>query len=325
MSFTKSLLDGLNPFSKKGPVPTSDVSRGMSSKYLTSLIGTPGAGKTVTSNLAFYTARTLQQQLPGFFCSIDDTNSRIKQDIADMEGGHFPPKTRAYNTYAYQAALNMWWGKNSLFGQKSATFAVCDLAGEDQLITSQYASQPGPQAYSQAAKLVEYIYRSQILILAAPASRAPVFDNDTSVEYEEADVKFNPDVRLSDIFDQLIKKRKQQNRPFKGVILVLTKVDMVDKYVEEKWGWDLYENEGHMRAFLNKYFPWTTMSLKTLTDTWSQTEVMILPMFVETKKNSDGTQKKWPDGTPIIDVKDRTIKYNSKGMVNMINFIGRLV
>jgi hypothetical protein len=315
----------LNPIMQQGPVPTG-VNRGMSTKYLTSMIGTPGAGKTNLAAMIFYTARTLQQQLPDFHCSIDDTNSTIKLDVCNIESGRFPPKTKAYNTYAYQCALNMWWGKNSLWGQKSATFNVCDLAGEDEIVHSQYSyKRPDPTAYSQAAKLVEYIYRSEIFILAAPASRAPVFDGDESVEKEDSDLAFNPDVNLSDIFDKIVKKRKENRQPIKGVALCLTKCDMIDKYVEAKHGWNLYNSEADRQAFINKYFPWTGASIKGLKDTWSNTQIAIFPMFIETVKNGDGSQKKWPDGSPRIDVVDRVPKYNAQGNVDLINFIGKLV
>ena len=330
MSIFKNVFNDLNPFQNKGPVPTNDVSRGMSSKYLTSLIGTPQAGKTVLTSLIFYTARTLQQQLHGFHCSIDDTNSTIKQDVCNIESGHFPPKTEAYNTYAYQCALDMWWGQGSLFGKKSARFDVVDLAGEDQLTQSKFTTKkPSDAAFSAATQLVEYIYRSEIFIMAAPASRAPIFDNDVSVEQEEVDTLFNPDVRLSDIFDQIIKKRIAARQPIKGVAFCLTKCDMIDKYVEAKYGWNLYQSAADRLAFVNKYFPWTGMSLKSLSDHWPQTQIEIFPMFVETLKNGDGTQKKWQtgwdNGNPQIDVTDRVPKYNAQANVDLINFIGRLI
>lgn len=324
----RKVFDAVNPVNQ-GPVGTT-VNRGMQSKFKSSLLGTAGAGKTVVANLVFLTARTLQQKLPGFYCSINDQNSTIKNDICMMESGHFPPKTRAYNSYAYQTALNMWWGKNSLWGQKSATFDVCDLAGEDMVAQSQYNyRRPDPHAYSQAAKLVDYIYTSDIFILAAPASRAPIFDGDESVEKEDSDLAFNPDVNLSQIFDMIVKRRMQSNRMIPGVAFCLTKCDMIDKYVEAKYGWNLYQNPQDRHEFLNKYFPWTTMTLKSLTDTWSKTQVQIFPMFVETKKDVEGNQVKWETGfdagNPIIAVEDRIPKYNAQSCVDLINFIGRLV
>ena len=322
--------DALNPLRNKGPVPTQDVSRGMSSKYLNSMIGTAGAGKTVIGDLIFLTARNLQQHVPGFYCDVDDQNSTIMNDVCRMESGHFPPKTKAYNTYAYQAALHMWWGKNSLWGQKAATFSVCDLAGEDLVAQSQYTvSKPDPIAYSQAGKLVDYIYRSDVFIPVAPASRAPLFDGDTVLEPEDADLRFNPDVRLASILGMLFTRRKQNNMPIKGIALCISKCDMIDKYVEKKYGWDIYRNKTHQKQFLDKYFPWTTMKLNALRDTWSQTEIEIYPMFVETQKDKDGNQKKWEVGSdagnPIIDAKDRVIPYNVQGCVDLINMIGRLV
>jgi hypothetical protein len=71
---------------------------------------------------------------------------------------------------------------------------------------------------------------------------------------------------------------------------------MVDKYLEKKYGWNIYLNKEHQTKFLNKYFPWTTMKLKALRDTWSKTEIEVYPMFIETKKDSKGNQVKWDNG-----------------------------
>jgi hypothetical protein len=305
----------------------------MSSKYLASMIGTAGAGKTVIGDTVVLTARTLQQDVPDFHCDIDDANSQIMYDIARMESGHFPPKTKAYNDYAYQTALYMWWGRNSLFGQKNAMFQICDIAGEDLVAQSQYnVKKPDNIAYSQAAKLVDYVFRSDIFILVAPASRAPIFDGDAVLEYEESDELFNPDVRLASIFGMIINRRKQANMPIKGIALCLSKCDMIDRYVEKKYSWPydaLYKNPELRNKFLDIYFPWTTMKIKALKDTWSTTEVITLPMFVETEKDAQGNQKRWetgPDkGNPKILTENRKVKYNTQACVDLINFIGRLV
>lgn len=325
----RNMLNVLNPFNSKQPIPTG-INRGMSSRYLTSMIGTAGSGKTVIATGVFWVARTLQQQIADFHCSIDDTNSSIKADVCNMESGHFPPKTQAYNSYAYQCALHMWWGKNSLWGQKSATFQVVDLAGEDLVTQSQYQyKKPDPTSYSAAQQLVDYIYGSDVFLLAAPASRAPIFDGDESVEKEDSDVHSNPDVVLSSIFDMIVKRRKAANKPIKGIGLCITKCDMVDVYLEKRHHWNLYKSEADRKAFLYKYFPWTDQSIKGLQDTWSQTKVQIFPMFVETEKNSDGTQKKWEAGWdlghPKIAVEDRVPKCSQQQFVNLINFIGELV
>src|SRR5512138_1636898 len=91
----RNAANALNPFNQ-GPVSSSGGYMKIN-KYRTSLMGTPGAGKTVIERMIFYTARMLQQQLPDFHCTIDDNNvSTVKQDICYMEDGHFPPKTRGY-------------------------------------------------------------------------------------------------------------------------------------------------------------------------------------------------------------------------------------
>lgn len=323
----RKVVNVLNPLNT--PVPTAGGS-GRISKYRSSLLGTVGAGKTVLANLVFYTARTLQQQLPDFHCTIDDDNSTIKQDICYMEDGHFPPKTSAYMQQANRTMMDMWWGKNSLWGQKAATFEVVDLAGEDYVAQSQYnIDKPDPAAYGKAARLVDFVYGSQIFILAAPAFRAPIFKDGVSLEEENSNISKFADVNLSTIFDMIVKRRKKNRMPIKGVALCITQCDKVDKYLEEKYGWNLYYSTDDRQQFLNKYFAWTTMSLKALKDTWSNTQIEVFPMFLETVKDGQGNEKKWESGfdkdKSMIDVEDRVLKYSAQPCVNLINFIGRLV
>lgn len=303
------------------------VNRQMSTKCLTSMIGTQGAGKTTTSCMLFLAARTLQQQLPGFYCDIDDRNSSMMNDISNLQRGHFPPKTKAYNTYAYQCALNMWWG--GMLGKKSTTINNCDIAGEDLMATSQYQlKKPDDIAKSAAMQLVEYVYNSDVFVLVAPASRALLFENDEQIEREDEDCAFDPDVNLASISGEIFRRRRELRKPIKGVALFLTKCDMIDTYVEKQHGWNLYNSEKDRMAFLNLYFPFTTMKLKALTSTMP-TQIGIFPMFVQTKKNSDGSVKRWETGAdaghPIIDVENRVPKCSMAQCISAINFLGKLV
>ena len=329
-TFAKGVLNSINPFSsKQGPIPTNTINRGMDSKYLTSMIGTPGAGKTTTAAELFLTARTLQQQLPDFYCDVDDRNSSIMLDISNIQRGHFPPKTKAYNNFAYQYGLKMWWGgKNFLTSKKSMSVPLCDIAGEDLAANSQYnTGRPDPIAFSSAMKLVEYVYNSDIFILIAPASRALLFEDDCQVEREDEDLAFDPDVNLASMAGAIFNRRRELNKPIKGVLLFLTKCDMIDAYVEKQHGWSLYKNDGDRQEFLNLYFPFTSMKLKALTSEWP-TQIGIFPMFIQTKKNSDGTVKHWETGTdkgPMIDVEARQIKYSAAQCVEAINFMGKLI
>lgn len=329
MGILERAANALNPFNT-GPVPSSGGYMKIN-KYRSSIIGTPGAGKTVTERLMFYTARDLQQELPDFHCTIDDNNmTTVKQDICYMQDGHFPPKTGAYMKKANRTIMNMWWGKNSIWGKKSATYESVDLAGEDYIAQSHYnIEKPDPAAYNTASKLVDFVYGSQIFILAAPVFRAPIFKNGVALEPENSNISKFADVNLSTIFDTLVHRRKKNNQPIKAVGLVLTQCDKIDKYVEEMYGWDLYNNPEHVKAFLNKYFAWTTMSIKALQDTWSNTAVEYFPMFLETEKNADGTEKLWDNGWdkghPIIKTDNRELKYAKQQCVNLINFIGRQV
>lgn len=329
MEIARNLANALNPINR-GPVQGSGGYVKIN-KYRTSLIGTPGAGKTVVERMIFYTARMLQQQLRDFHCTIDDNNvSTVKQDICYMEDGHFPPKTGAYMKQANRTIMNMWWGNNSLWGKKAATFETVDLAGEDYIAQSHYnTDKPDPAAYSKASQLVDFVYGSQIFILAAPVFRAPIFKNGQALEEENSNISKFADVNLSTMFDNLVQRRKKNNQPIKAVALCLTQCDKIDKYLEERYGWNLYNNPDHRKAFLDKYFSWTTMSIKALQDTWSNTAIEYFPMFIETEKNSDGTEKNWDagwdKGHPVIAVEDRTLKYSQQSCVNLINFIGRQV
>jgi hypothetical protein len=248
-------------------------------------------------------------------------------DISNLQRGHFPPKTKAYNTYAFQYALQMGWVGR--WGKKSTTLNNCDIAGEDLMATSQYQiKKPDDFAFSAATKLVEYVYRSDIFIFIAPGPRALLFENDVQIEREDEDCAFDPDVNLASMAGEIFRKRRELKKPIKGIALFITKCDMIDAYVEKQHGWDLYHSEQDRTKFLNLYFPFTSMKLKNLNNTMP-TPIGIFPMFIETKKNADGSVKRWesgPDkGQPMIDVVDRMPKYSAQQCVDAINFLGKLV
>lgn len=329
METLKGWAQQLNPFANQGPVSTS-INRGMSTKCLTSHLGTQGAGKTTADCLLLLTARTLQQRLPGFFCDVDDRNSTIMRDISNIQRGHFPPKTKAFNTYAHQYACNMWW--DGPWGRKSSTLNNVDLAGEDFLAVNQYQfNKPDDMASSQAMKLVQYVMMSDIFILDAPGSRALLFENDVQIEREAEDIAFDPDVNLASIAGSIFTKRREMRKPIKGVLLFITKSDMIKTYVETKHKWDIFDNYQDRISFLNQYFPFTSMKLKALQGWSPKTQVAVFPMFIDTTKNSDGTVKRWETGedagNPIIEINPQTRlpSYSSQVCVEAINFMGKLV
>jgi len=323
----RDIGNALNPFAQRGPVP-QNVNRGMSTKCLTSHLGTKGAGKTTADCLLTLAARTLQQQLPGFYMDIDDRNSTIMRDVSNLQRGHFPPKTKAFDSYAHQYACTMWW--DGPWGKKSTTLNNVDLAGEDFMAVNQYQfDKPDDMASSQAMRLVQYAMMSDIFILDAPASRALLFENDVQIEREDEDIAFDPDVNLASITGSIFNKRKQMRKPIKGVLLFITKADMIKSYVQQKHKWDIFDSAADRLAFVNQYFPFTSMKLKALSGWSPKTKVMVLPMFIDTAKNPDGSVKRWETGddagNPVIEIDQQTRlpSFGSGFCVQAINFLGQ--
>jgi hypothetical protein len=310
----------LNPFKTRGPVPPSAVTpqRQYASKYRWSLIGTVASGKSTIAALLVFAARTLSQQLPRFFCDVDEASSNILIDVSNLQRGRFPPKTKAYSTYATEAGLLMWW--DQMFSNRSMNIPLCDLAGEDlQAGMKGSMTAPSSAAYSQATQLKEYVRDSDGFILVAPASKALLFKNDAQVEKEQADIAFDPDVNLARIFGDIINYRRKQNKPIKGCAICISKWDMIAPYAGEM-GMDILTESG-LTEFMNICFPSTSMKIKAL----QNPNVRFFPMFIETEKNGDGSTKVWEDGTgsPRILVKDRRIpSFSALSCVNLINFLG---
>lgn len=325
----RNIASALNPFTQ-GPVPVNPVNRGMSTKCLTTKIGTAGAGKTTIDCCWLLTARTLSQKLGNFFVDVDDRNSTILNDLSNMQRGHFPKKTKAFDSYAHQYSCTMWW--ESPYGKKSATLNNVDLAGEDFAAANQYQfDKPDNIAFSQAMKLVDYAIQSDIFILTAPASRALLFEDDVQIERESEDTAFDPDVNLASITGSIFNRRREMRKPPKGVILFITKCDMIKKYVQSKHGWDIFDNPQDRVAFINMYFPNTAMKLKALNGWSPKTQVAIFPMFIDVERDSDGKVVRWEDGPDAgnpkikLDKTTRLPSYCSKSCVDAINFMGRLV
>lgn len=319
------LLDNLLA-RNQGPVPTA-VTPAHQYQYKNrwSMIGTVASGKSTVAAQIVLTAQTLQSQIPTFSCDVVENTSNILVDVSNLRRGRFPPKTTAYNKYATEAGLLMYWnealGGRLSIGKKQMHIPFCDVAGEDlQAGIKGNTADINPAAYSQATKLKEYVRESDGLILIAPASKALMFKNDQQLESEE-DMEFDPDVNLARLFGDIIDYRRKHNRPLKGVAIVITKWDLIKPYADEL-NMNIETNEG-LNEFMNVCFPSTTMKINFLQKTWP-TQVQFFPSFIDVERDGSGNIKRWDDGSPKIKVLDRRVpSYGGQWIVNLINFLGR--
>lgn len=320
------LLDSLNPFKTKGPIPRTDVAPHMYNyKNRWSLIGTVASGKTTIACELMLAARTLSFQHRPFYCDIVENESGIMEDVSNLQRGHFPRKTRAYFEYALEPGLMLWW--DEMWTGKSLYIPICDLAGEDLMLGQKGADmKPGPAAFTAAKRLQEHVNGSDGVILVAPASKALMFKNDLQIEREPSDIAFDPDVNLARIFGGIIdhKRTKQGAKPLKGCVIMISKWDLIEPYAVEM-GMDVTAEQGRER-FMQVCFPFTTMKIKAMQRVFD-TKVLFVPSFVEVEKDGKGNIVYWdPDvkKQPKIKVGDNRIpSYGMGWMADTINFLGQ--
>jgi hypothetical protein len=323
----QKFIDALNPFKTKGPVPQQDATPEHLYRYKNrwSLIGTVGSGKSTIAALLILAARTLSFQHRPFYCDVVENTSNIMEDVSNLQRGRFPKKTGAYNKYATESGLMLWW--DEMWSGKSLHIPICDVAGEDLEIGHRgVALTPGPAAYTQAKILQEYVRESDGLILVAPASKGLLFKNDVQIEREEADIAFDPDVNLARIFGGIIdyKRTHQSSKPLKGLVIMVSKWDLMQPYADEM-NMDILTQQGRER-FLEVCFPFTKMKIKAMQRVFN-TKVLFVPSFVEVERDGNGNIVFWDQETkkqPKIKVGDnRMPSYSAGWMADTINFLGQ--
>lgn len=321
----QQLKDTLNPFKTRGPIPQEEVApHQYSFKNRWSLIGTVGSGKTTIAALLILAARTLSFGVRKFYCDVVENESGIMADVSNLQRGKFPAKTRAYNQYAMEPGLMLWW--DEMWGGKSLHIPICDVAGEDlQLGQKGTAMAPGPAAYSAASRLQDYVKESDGLILVAPASKALMFRGDAQLEREASDIEFDPDVNLARIFGGIIdyKRTHSGSKPLKGCVVMVSKWDLLERYAVEM-NMDVLTEKGRER-FLEVCFPWTRMKIKAMQRVFN-TKVLFVPSFVEVERDGGGNLVYWHQEKtqPKIKVGDNRMPSYSMGwMADTINFLGQ--
>ena len=311
-------------------------------KSRVSTIGSVGAGKSAVVAGVVMAAETLVADDENFFCRVIEGTSEIHQDVSNLRDGHFPAKTVPFGAFASEAGLLLEWERRFLgrvAGTKRLQVPICDVAGEDlqQMIRQVRMAGPLGDYHKQAVRnLIAYVRESDGFIVTIKATRAKgLFPHGQQLEREQ-DLKLSadPDVNLVRLLEELINyKMTHRSRPIKGVAIVVTAWDRL-KPVADKIGFDILNplvGQQDLDNFVKGCFPAVYTAVKSL----RIPNVVYFPSFFETEINESGTEKTWPDGSPVIKQRGdsyavnpdewwrdlRKISYSERSYINMINWL----
>jgi len=274
------------------------------SKTRFTMIGPVGAGKTTIAALMLITAETRSQDEPSFYCNVLEYGSQIREAAWSLRSGHFPPKTVPTGQYAYETGLEIV--SKRFFGDKKVHIPLIDVAGEDQQIM--LAKYVGPKAsrnpvnYLNAKTLLTYMKSSKGFILTLCAPRVPIPGLD--LDREPEGISNFPDVNISRMLQEV--RNYKKGKSIEAIFVVITKWDILQPYLIEKQGIDLYAPNG-IRQFMNVYFPGTTMQLKQLEE---KGVVKYYPSHVKLVKDEKGEAEYWGPGDPKVNVVTKDAEEN---------------
>lgn len=266
------------------------------SKTRFTMIGPIGSGKTTIAALMLVTAETRSQDEPAFYCNVLEHGSQIREAAWSLRAGRFPPKTEPTGRYAYETGLEIT--KQGFLGEKKVHIPLIDVAGEDQQIM--LVKYEGPRAvrnpvnYLTAKTLLNYMKSSKGFILTLCAPRVPIPGLD--LEREPEGISNFPDVNIARMLQEVLNYKKGKN--LEGLAVVITKWDILQPYLIEKHGIDLYE-PGGIEQFMNVYFPGTTMQLKQLA---KKVDIQYFPSHVSLQKDENGEVQYWGPNDPKVNI-----------------------
>lgn len=278
------------------------------SKTRFTMIGPVGSGKTTVAANLLRTAYTRSQRDPDFYCDVQEFGSEIREAVARLCDGHFPPKTEPTGEYAYESGLTI--SKTGWFGEKKLHIPLIDVAGEDQQLMLQKFASPlevrRPVNYLTAKTLLDYMKSSKgfILTLCAPRVRIP----GQTIDEEPKGISRYPDVNMARMLDDVFAFKKGK---IEAILVIITKWDMIAPHLIEK-GIDLYNTTADMTRFMNNYFPGTKMALKKMED---KGLVKYYPSYVSLKKDEKGEVEYWRPNDPKVE----TITEDKQGYA-MVNY-----
>jgi len=221
-----------------------------------------------------------------------------------------------------EAGLLLSW--KGWFGDKKLQIPIVDVAGEEvQRMIEKYAREmyPTRQTYMQLTQLIRYIQNSEGFILAVPAARALIFDDDERLELEPEDMQVDPDVNLARILESVFAYKEQSGgKRIKGIAVVITKWDLLMPYAKKK-NMDIYDPTGAgLRNFMDVCFPATMMELKS----YGMQNIRFFPSYINVAREPDGSRAKWEDGTHKIQLhpeKLRMPSYSEQDYVNLFEYL----
>lgn len=275
-------------------------------KYKTrfSMLGTVGAGKTAVCGGIVLTAQTLSGMMPEFKCRILEGSSGIRVAASNLRRGRFPPKTPVNLPAPAEAGLLLYWG--GLLREKKVQIPICDISGEQVQQTIQKHGEhmyPSSEAYSELTTLMRYVYEADGFIIALPASRALIFDEDKKLEAEPGGIANDPDVNLPRCLDSVFEyKERSGGKKIKGIAVVITKWDLMQPYAQEK-DMDIQTPRG-LQNFMDVAFPDTMMSLKA----YGLENVRFFPSYFKVMRDKKGNVVKWEDQSDRIELHPRILR-----------------
>ena len=227
------------------------------SKSRAALIGSVGAGKSAVAAGLKMAAETKVAVEEDYYCRVIEGRSEIHQDAADLRDGHFPRKTKAFNSFAAEAGLLNTWekkikvlGREKVIWRKQLQVPICDVAGEDlQQTIRQVRAQGalGENAKQNVRNLISYVRESDVLMVICKATRAKgLFPRGKQLEFEQdRKLSDDPDVNLVRMLEDLINyKENYRSRPLKGLCVIITAWDQLKHSgVADKLGFDLLRKD----------------------------------------------------------------------------------
>ncbi len=277
------------------------------------VFGMAGSGKTTALGLLKLTAADLTQPTnpkgKNFYSMVEEKSSGIRQCVADLCAGKFPPPTPLGNVF--EAHFLLKWKEP--FGEQSLRLPWCETAGEEmeKLITrfSEGQYDITERDFQHAGAIHEYVLRSNGVIVVLPTPRAAIKDG-KGIEPETSQCEY-ADVNLSRLLQCICTyKRDVGGPPIQGLGVILSKYDSMATFLCEQ-GMNLTDPVG-VQNFMSIYFRQTNEAIKWFTGAGLK-NVRFFPSWVTLARDKDNNLIQNDRGYQIKTIPGRNIPEYSYG------------